>query len=164
MSIVTESMHRIRHKVQFATHKNSSQSHCCTGRNKRWSSHFPFPRRPCALIICQSDRCFSNDGVSCVLNFYQSPAVRDSIHHLMVETSTDSIPAVAFVTQQGGCCYQGGPLRWRQHFGPGLDFTAAAAQTSTSSHICSLELDLQSVVNWFWWLQQLLFTARRHKC
>lgn len=77
MSIVSVSMHRIRHKVQFTTHKNSSQSQCCTERNKIWSSHFPFPWRPCALIICQSDRCFSNDGVSCVLNFYQSPTVRD---------------------------------------------------------------------------------------
>lgn len=35
------------------------------------------PSRPCALIICQSDRCFSNDGVSCELNFYQSSTVRD---------------------------------------------------------------------------------------
>lgn len=50
---------------------------CYTERNKIWSLHFPFPWRPCALIICQSDRCFSNDGVSCVLNFHQSPTVRD---------------------------------------------------------------------------------------
>lgn len=64
-------------KVQFTTHKNSSQSHCYTERNKIWSLHFPFPWRPYALIICQSDRCFSNDGVSCVLNFYQSSTVRD---------------------------------------------------------------------------------------
>ena len=56
---------------------------------------------------------------------------RDFIHHLMVETSTDEIPTVASVKQQRGCCYQGGPLRWWQHFGQGLDFTAAA-QNSTS--------------------------------
>lgn len=59
-----------------SAHKNSSQAQSCTERNKIWSLHFPFPWRHCALIICQSDRCFSNDGVSCVLNFYQSPSVR----------------------------------------------------------------------------------------
>lgn len=68
----------IRYKAQFSTHKKTgSQPQCYTERNKIWSLHFPSPWRHCALIICQSDRCFSNDGVSCVLNFYQSPSVRD---------------------------------------------------------------------------------------
>lgn len=77
MSIVSVSMHCIRHKVQFTTHKNSSQRRCNTEGNKIWSPHFLFSWRPRALIICQSDRCFSNDGVSCVLNFYRSCTVRD---------------------------------------------------------------------------------------
>lgn len=61
--------------IKYSSPHTNSQ--CCTERNKIWSLHFPFPWRPSALIICQSDRCFSNDGVSCVLNFYQSPTVRD---------------------------------------------------------------------------------------
>lgn len=72
--------------------KTASQSLCYTERNKIWSLHFPFPWRPCALIICQSDRCFSNDGVSCVLNFYQSFTVRDcqTLYTIWwLETSTD---------------------------------------------------------------------------
>lgn len=61
--------------IKYSSPHTNSQ--CFTEGNKIWSLHFPIPRRPCALIICQSDRCFSNDGVSCVLNFYQSPTVRD---------------------------------------------------------------------------------------
>lgn len=61
--------------IKYSSPHTNSQ--CYTERNKIWSLHFPFPWRPCALIICQSDRCFSNDGVSCVLNFYQSPTVSD---------------------------------------------------------------------------------------
>lgn len=133
MSIVSVSMHCIRHKVQFTTHKNSSQRRCNTDRNKIWGPHFLFPWRPCALIICQSDRCFSNDGVSCVLNFYQSCTVRDCQTLYTIwwwkPPRTDSLRLRGFLqgslnTRGRGC--QGGLLGWshrltEQRQAPSLD-------------------------------------------
>lgn len=53
MSIVRKSMHCIRHKVQFTTHKNSSQSQCDTERKgKKYGARTSlFPGGPLHLLF-----------------------------------------------------------------------------------------------------------------
>lgn len=47
-----------------SAHRNSSRPPCGAGKGKYGGCTSAPPRRPPALIICQTDRCFSNDVVS----------------------------------------------------------------------------------------------------
>lgn len=143
MSIVSVSMHCIRHKVQFITHKNSSQPQCFTERNKIWSLHFLFPSWPCALIICQSDRCSSNDGVSCVLNFYQSSAVRDGQTPAWKPLQTDSLR----------CSSRGRGLSGR---------SAEVIELISNSTVTLADQNSPGALWLFWRLQQTFSTAARY--
>lgn len=112
-----KALHCTACKTHISSEKNSSQSQRRTERNKIWSPLVPFPCRHRALIICQSDRCFSNDGVSCGLNFYRSLGVRDCGMLLAIWRNpprTESQSREAFL--RGRRCCQGGLLQWRQHF------------------------------------------------
>lgn len=95
MSIVSVSPHCIRHKVQFTTHKNSSQLRCYTERNKIWSPHFLLSLEAlCTYYLSEWQMFFK---WWCLMWAELLPKLHrerlpDVTRHLMVKTSTGQAP------------------------------------------------------------------------